>query len=356
MLSKEVSEQNSAEIAHALKTSLGVEYVLLKGGHSLAHDQRGCDYLALDSSTQGIYYQAKAVYSGDVRGTGCSLATSIAAILAKGEEITEAICLAKYHLTEQMDIATKKWTDLGVKHLPYYGSSVSDKLCYLPNVSLQTVVQKSFVRMPHSLGFYPVVDHVDWLEILAKLGIKTIQLRLKNLSQIELESQIKKASGIAREYHLSLFINDHWQLAINYQCFGVHLGQEDLETADLLEIAKSGLRLGVSTHNYVELACALTLKPSYIAFGPIYPTTTKEMRFGDQGLVKLKIWRKLCQEIPLVAIGGIFERQMPDVWGCDVDGVAVVSYITKAQDVQKAVTRAQYFEQIALGNYIEYSI
>jgi hydroxymethylpyrimidine kinase/phosphomethylpyrimidine kinase/thiamine-phosphate diphosphorylase len=350
-----INQKSSVEIAHTLKASYGMQHVLLKGGHALVENQRGCDYLTL-AVWQGVQYQSKELYGVNIRGTGCALASSIAALLAQGHEITEAICIAKYYLSQQMDKAINDLPQLEVRYLSYYAQDAMDNASYLPEVSYQTAEHKKFPPMSHPIGFYPVVDHVDWLEKLAKLGVKTIQLRLKNLPEDHLETQIKKANGVAKAYNLSLFINDHWQLAIKYQCFGVHLGQEDLDTANLHEIAQAGLHLGISTHNYVELARALTLKPSYIALGPIYPTTTKEMKFNEQGLDQLRIWRKLCQKIPLVAIGGIFEPQMPDVWQCGVDGVAVVSYITKTQPLQRAVATAQDFEQIALGNRIECSI
>lgn len=350
-----INQKPYVEIAHTLKSLYGIQYVLLKGGHALVKNQRSCDYLTL-ASQQGVHYQSKAVYEGNIRGTGCALASSIAALVAQGQEITEAICIAKYHLSQQMDKAVNDLPQLEVKNLSYYAQDAMDHANYLPEVSYQKAEHKKFPQMYHPIGFYPVVDHVDWVEKLAKLGVRTIQLRLKDLSPDALEAQIKKANNVAKAYNLSLFINDHWQLAIKHQCFGVHLGQEDLDTANLHEIAQAGSRLGVSTHNYVELARALTFKPSYVALGPIYPTTTKEMKFNEQGLDKLRIWRKLCQETPLVAIGGIFEPQMADVWQCGVDGVAVVSYITKAQDLQRAVTTEQDFEQIALGNRIECSI
>lgn len=209
-------------------------------------------------------------------------------------------------------------------------------------------VIKKFAVVPHVIGFYPIVDHVNWLKILAKLEVKTIQLRLKNLTQIDLERQIEEASRISQNYNLSLFINDHWELAVKYQCFGVHLGQEDLDIANINIINEAGLRLGISTHNYVELARSLTLNPSYIALGPIYPTTTKKMKFSEQGLIKLKIWRKLCQNTQLVAIGGIFASQMSDIWKCKVDGVAVVSYVTKSNNVELSVRKAQSLAKFAL--------
>ena len=230
-----------------------MQHVLLKGGHALLEKQKGGDYLTLEAQ-EGVHYQSKSTYVGNVRGTGCALASSIAALAAQGHEITEAICIAKYHLSQQMDKAVNDLAQLEIGYLSYYAQDAMDHANYLPEVSYQKAEHKKFPQMYHPIGFYPVVDHVDWVEKLAKLGVRTIQLRLKDLSSDALEAQIKKANSIAKAYNLSLFINDHWQLAIKYQCFGVHLGQEDLDTANLHEIAQAGLRLGVSTHNYVELA------------------------------------------------------------------------------------------------------
>ncbi|MFN6886558.1 thiamine phosphate synthase, partial [Proteus mirabilis] len=85
-------------------------------------------------------------------------------------------------------------------------------------------------------------------------------------------------------YNARLFINDYWQLAIKHHAYGVHLGQEDLDIADLDAIKQSGLCLGISTHNDTELQRAKRLLPSYIALGHIFPTTTKDMPSKPQGL------------------------------------------------------------------------
>jgi hydroxymethylpyrimidine kinase / phosphomethylpyrimidine kinase / thiamine-phosphate diphosphorylase len=179
------------------------------------------------------------------------------------------------------------------------------------------------------IGLYPIVDSVTWLEKLLPLGITTIQLRIKNPSQIE--NEIQEAVTLARKFSARLFINDFWEPAIEYQAYGVHLGQEDLDTADLEKIYRAGLRLGISTHCKAEVERALILKPSYIACGPIYPTTSKVMPFEPQGIEKLKHWKNLLP-YPIVAIGGINLARMPEVAATGVDGIAVISAITGAKD------------------------
>lgn len=93
-------------------------------------------------------------------------------------------------------------------------------------------------------NLYPVVDDVNWIEHLLKLGVKTVQLRIKDPTQGDLEAQIIRAIALGREFNAQVFINDYWQLAIKHQAYGVHLGQEDLTSANLTELLDAGIRLG----------------------------------------------------------------------------------------------------------------
>ncbi|MGL5309052.1 MAG: thiamine phosphate synthase, partial [Plesiomonas shigelloides] len=98
------------------------------------------------------------------------------------------------------------------------------------------------------LGFYPVVDSLALLERLLALGVRTLQLRIKAPFSADVDAQIAAAVALGRRYQAQLFINDHWQAALQHGAYGVHLGQEDLALADLSALAAAGLRLGVSTH------------------------------------------------------------------------------------------------------------
>ena len=184
---------------------------------------------------------------------------------------------------------------------------------------------------PEPLGLYPIVDSVYWLEKLLSVGVKTIQLRIKNKDEVVLENEIQRASLIANQFNARLFINDYWELAIRYRAYGVHLGQEDLENAEIEKIYRAGLRLGVSTHAENEIQRASELNPSYIACGPVYVTTSKVLSFKPIGISQLQNWRDRL-EIPVVAIGGITLERMSEVLATGVDGVAVISAITKASN------------------------
>lgn len=202
-----------------------------------------------------------------------------------------------------------------------------------------TDITTSFPATPHKLGLYPVVDSLIWIARLLEAGVTTLQLRIKDLSEHQVETDIAAAIALGKHYQARLFINDYWQLAIKHQAYGVHLGQEDLATADLAAMQQAGLRLGISTHDDVELARARAVQPSYIALGHIFPTQTKQMPSDPQGLAELTRHVANLQSYPTVAIGGISYQRVPAVLACGVGSVAVVSAITQAPDWRLATAQ-----------------
>lgn len=189
-----------------------------------------------------------------------------------------------------------------------------------------------FAPVPRRLGLYPVVDSVEWVTRLLDAGVRTLQLRIKDKTDAEVEADIAAAIALGQRYHARLFINDYWRLAIKHQAYGVHLGQEDLQTADLNAIRNAGLRLGVSTHDDMEIDVALAVRPSYIALGHVFPTQTKQMPSAPQGLAQLAAHVKRLGDYPTVAIGGISLERAPAVLETGVGSIAVVSAITQAPD------------------------
>ncbi|QGU09001.1 thiamine phosphate synthase [Leclercia sp. J807] len=199
--------------------------------------------------------------------------------------------------------------------------------------------QPNFPPVPFHLGLYPVVDSVAWIERLLAAGVKTIQLRIKDKQDDEVEADVVAAIALGRRYDARLFINDYWRLAIKHQAYGVHLGQEDLETTELEAIRAAGLRLGVSTHDDMEIDVALAARPSYIALGHVFPTQTKQMPSAPQGLEQLARHIDRLGDYPTVAIGGISLERAPAVLATGVGSIAVVSAITQADDWQAATTQ-----------------
>ncbi|WP_407148036.1 thiamine phosphate synthase [Bradyrhizobium sp. ORS 86] len=186
--------------------------------------------------------------------------------------------------------------------------------------------------MPYPDKFYPVVDNIKWVERLTKLGVGTIQLRAKELDDGQALQIVSDALAVTKGTGTKLVVNDYWRAAIVAGAEHLHLGQEDLADADLAEIRKAKLTLGISTHDDDELATALAAKPDYVALGPIFFTTLKSMRFEPQGIPKITEWKKRIGTIPLVAIGGIKFEHAAEIFAAGADSIAVVSDVTQNAD------------------------
>ncbi len=186
--------------------------------------------------------------------------------------------------------------------------------------------------MPYPDPFYPVIDSLDWLKRLTRLGVGTVQLRAKDLDNDAARALVREALAVTRGTATKLVVNDYWQAAIDEGASHLHLGQEDLAGADIAAIHKAGLTLGLSTHDDDELDNALRHKPDYVALGPVFFTTLKAMRFAPQGVPKIGDWKKRVGAIPLVAIGGIKLEHADEVFAAGADSIAVVSDVTQHPD------------------------
>lgn len=212
-----------------------------------------------------------------------------------------------------------------------------DKANYF-NINSQAS-KDAFPICERNLGLYVVAPDAKWIDYLAKHNVQTIQLRFKSDDQQLIESEIIKSVEAVKGSQSRLFINDHWQLAIKHKAYGVHLGQEDLDVANIDEIRFSGLRLGLSTHGYAEMIKADHYSPSYMALGAVFPTTLKKMETAPQGLGRLYRYAKLMSHYPLVAIGGIDESNMSSALKSGVGSVAVVRAVINAEDPALAINR-----------------
>lgn len=185
--------------------------------------------------------------------------------------------------------------------------------------------------------FYPIFEDADWLARMLPLGVKLVQLRVKDRTPQDTRAEVLRARDLCRAAGAVLVVNDHWQIAIEAGCDWVHLGQEDLGTADLAAIRGAGLRLGISTHDEEELARALALRPDYIALGPVWPTILKKMKWHEQGVEKLTDWKARIGAIPLVAIGGLRPDRAAPAFAAGADVVSVVTDITLNPDPEARV-------------------
>ncbi len=179
--------------------------------------------------------------------------------------------------------------------------------------------------------FYPIVPDTDWLARLLPQGVKLVQLRIKDQSAETIRAEIERAISLCSAHRCQLVVNDYWREAIEAGADFVHLGQEDLAGADLGAIRGAGIRIGISTHSPEELDKALAAEADYVALGPIYVTTLKEMPWAPQGLPRLAAWRAKVK-CPLVAIGGITLERAPTVLAAGADSVSVITDIVTNQD------------------------
>ncbi|CAI2932924.1 thiamine phosphate synthase [Aminobacter niigataensis] len=180
--------------------------------------------------------------------------------------------------------------------------------------------------------FYLILDCAAWIERLVPLGVKLVQLRIKDMDEVGLRREIRTAKAICERHGCQLVVNDYWRLAIDEGCNFVHLGQEDLAEADVAAIRRAGVKLGLSTHDDTELDTALATEPDYVALGPVYPTILKAMKWAPQGLDRIAEWKRRVGATPLVAIGGLNIERIPGVFAQGADVAAVVTDITLNAD------------------------
>ena len=181
---------------------------------------------------------------------------------------------------------------------------------------------------------YPIVPDTDWLARLLPAGIRLIQLRIKDASPEVVEAELAKALDLCAKASCQLVVNDYWRAAIDAGADFVHLGQEDLASADLTAIRRAGMKIGISSHSDEELETALTAGPDYVALGPIYPTLLKKMPWAPQGLERVSTWKARIA-CPLVAIGGLTPERAPDVFVAGADSVAVITDIVTHQSPEQ---------------------
>ncbi len=180
--------------------------------------------------------------------------------------------------------------------------------------------------------FYLIVGHVERIELLVPHGVKLVQLRIKDKPIAEVHRQIARARDFCAVHRAQLVVNDYWQAALDLRCRFVHLGQDDMKTADFAALRRAGVRFGLSTHDEAELDHALSYDPAYVALGPVYPTKLKQMKWDPQGLERVQHWKKMIGDTPLVGIGGLTVDRLHGLFVAGADSAAVVTDIQQADD------------------------
>ena len=355
----QLSSNESIEQAAKILHGLGAQAVYIKGGHrqTTTQNTQGTREYIQDyyyTPERAFWLSSPKIETANTRGTGCAFASAAAAALALNYSIEDAVIIAKMAINQGLrhsyELASSSHEN-AAKQEPSQKQPIKQKgpinlqtfpkqqedLPYLTQTANFDFDQTAFKTCVEtsSLGLYPVLDSAEWLDRILAQGVTTAQLRVKHLSGQALENEIIEAIKIGKRYNCRLFINDYWELAIKHNAYGVHLGQEDLDTADINAIRQAGLRLGTSTHCHYEVARAHALKPSYIACGPVFKTTTKDMPWIPHDLNGLQYWQDTLH-YPLVAIGGINRERIPKVAATGVSGIAMITAITLNENPESA--------------------
>lgn len=348
-----LTQSPDTEQAVQLLFKAGVKAVLVKGGHQEATACTDQLFISADFRYRGYPAYTNKVSLRSPRqphhlnhGTGCSFSSALAAALALGYALEDAFVVAKTYINQGLSQPVAVTENHGT--LGHWGFPRNPN--YLPELLTEHLQPqaKAFAPLKAALGLYVIVPSVTELKRALAAGVKTLQLRIKNTDQQLLRQQIKEAIQLCHQPDIQLFINDHWQLALELGAYGVHLGQEDINSANLAALQQAGLRLGVSSHGFYKLLRAQQLKPSYLAIGAIFATQTKEMGGKLQGLQKLARYVSLFPTTPLVAIGGINENNAKAVLATGIRHLAVVQAFANAtapklwvQQIQQLITEAQ---------------
>ena len=334
LLGRRITSPSEMELAARDLTGLGVQSVYLKGGHLPGAGDFSQDFFY--SENRGWWLTSPRRKEIRTHGTGCTLSSALAAFHALGCPAGDGVVLAKAYVNQgirrsggigrgRTPLAHEGWPE-DPRDLPWITATSGDALERIAFPGMESV----------GIGLYPIVNRAAWLEKLLPLGVKTVQLRIKDMSGVELENEIRRGIEIGRRFSAHLYINDQWSWALKYGAYGVHLGQDDLPGADLKGLAAAGIRLGISTHNYEEIARAKAVCATYVAIGSVYPTASKSIDYVPLGLESFRRMRRLI-ECPVVAIGGITLERAPELRGAGADGMAVIADIVKAENLRKRV-------------------
>ena len=181
---------------------------------------------------------------------------------------------------------------------------------------------------------YPITDrqlsglsHAEQVQRLINGGATFIQLREKHLPPIDFLRDAEAASKVAGDNRVTLIINDRVDIAMAINAGGVHLGQDDMPVEAARRLVQADTLIGFSTHTQQQMETAVRLPIDYVAFGPVFTTSTKQDHDPAVGLEQLRAVRNIAADLPLVAIGGITAANVQAVLAAGADSVAVIASV-----------------------------
>ncbi len=171
------------------------------------------------------------------------------------------------------------------------------------------------------------------VEAALKGGATCVQIREKELDEETFLAEAKEMKALCARYKVPLIINDNVKIAMECQADGIHVGQADMEAGNVRALVGEQMMIGVSAQTVEQALAAQKAGADYLGVGAMFTTTTKL----DAREVSNETLKEICArtEIPVVAIGGINKQNLMELSGTGVDGVALVSAIFAAEDIEK---------------------
>ncbi len=197
--------------------------------------------------------------------------------------------------------------------------------CQRENMLLYAVTDRAWV------GKQSLPEQV---ECALRGGVTCVQLREKQLDEQAFFQEALEMKRLCRKYHVPFLIDDNVELAIRCGADGVHVGQSDMNAGKVRSLIGDGMLLGVSVQTMEQALAAQDAGADYLGVGAVFATSTKQ----DAEAVSHEALRRICAavQIPVVAIGGIGQGNILELSGTGVDGVAVVSAIFGAEDIESS--------------------
>ena len=174
---------------------------------------------------------------------------------------------------------------------------------------------------------------MEQVEDALKGGATCVQLREKELDEAAFLQEALEMKALCEKYHVPFFVNDNVEIAVKCKADGIHVGQSDMATAKVRQTVGEDMMIGVSVHSVEEALVAVRNGADCLGVGAMFSTSTK----ADANVLTKEVLKEICDavDVPVVAIGGISKDNMADLKGTGVDGVALVSAIFAAEDIEE---------------------
>ena len=319
---------------------LGVKALLIKGGHAEGNTKTDYLYIYKGEGVKRVEFTAETIDTPNTHGTGCTLSSAIAALLACGNGLEDAVRQAKEYLTEALKAGAG--VHVGRGHGPvchFYADRVM-RLCgyNVVRYDLKTLKPKDLEtasRLQFITHFTDKYSYYDSAMMALEGGCQWIQLRMKDACEDEIERVARLILPECRRMGAVFVIDDHVELALRVGADGVHLGKNDMPVDEARRLAGDGFIIGGTANTFEDVQRLAAQGADYIGCGPFRFTMTKKNlapMLGLEGYKRILSQMKECGiGLPLVAIGGITSDDIPQLMAAGVSGIALSGSVLRAE-------------------------